>query len=68
MACFDYEELQAQFVKQRRERGRSTDGKWAFEPWWLRFSSDNVPADVAQRLWVARGYRPGAGLPLIRLC
>jgi hypothetical protein len=68
MACFDYGELQAQLVKQAEERGRPTDGEWAFELWWLLSSADKVPADVAQRLWVACGYKPDAGFPLIRLC
>jgi hypothetical protein len=67
MALYDYSELQARLVKETGERGRPTDGEWAFELWWLLSSPDKVPADVARQLWVACGYEPCAGFPLVRL-
>jgi len=67
MALCDYDELQAELVKQTEERGHPTDDEWAFELWWLLSRPDKVPPDVAQRLWLACGYKPGSSFPLVRL-
>jgi hypothetical protein len=63
LALYDYDELRTRLVKGTEERGHPTDGEWAFELWWLLSNQDKVPADVVRRLWVARGYQPGASLP-----
>ena len=67
MAVCDYDELQAQLVKQAEERGHPTEDEWAFELWWLLSGADKVPADEAGRLYVACGYQPQGAFPLARL-
>jgi hypothetical protein len=67
MAFYDYNDLQVRLVKQTAERGHPADHEWAFELWWLLSRPDQVPAEVAQRLWLACGYKPDAGFPLVRL-